>query len=74
MIPVVWFEGIAGLDKYSAQFAAEGLQGRSRYACCGLLNDMFDSYDCRHYSGWDGMPSVPEYAVIIIHGGHLRKK
>ena len=73
MTSVVWFEGIAGLDKYSAQFAAEGLQGRSRYACCGLLNDMFDSYDCRHYSGWDGMPSVPEYAVIIIHGGHLRK-
>lgn len=73
MIPVVWFEGIAGLDAYSAQFAKDvGLIGRSRYACTGLLNDMFDSYNCVHYSGWDGMPSVPEYAVIIIHGGHLR--
>ena len=73
-IPVVWFEGIAGLDKYSAQFASEGIQGRSRYACCGLLNDAFDSYGdlFTHYSGWDGMPKIPEYAVLIIHGGHLR--
>lgn len=74
MIPVVWFEGIAGLDKYSAQFATEGVQGRSRYACCGLLNDAFDSYGdlFKHFSGWDGMPRVPDYAIVIIHGGHLR--
>ena len=74
MIPVVWFEGIAGLDKYSAQFATEGIQGRSRYACCGILNLAFDSYGdlFTHYSGWDGMPQVPEYAVVVVHGGHLR--
>lgn len=74
-IPVCWFEGIAGLDKYSAQFAAEGIQGRSRYACTGLLNDAFDSYGdlFQHYSGWEGMPRpLPDYAVVIIHGGHLR--
>jgi glycosyltransferase involved in cell wall biosynthesis len=75
MIPVCWYEGIAGLDKYSAQFAAEGIQGRSRYACCGLLNDAFDSYGdtFQHFSGWDGMPRPrPDYAVVIVHGGHLR--
>lgn len=75
MIPVCWFEGIAGLDKYSAQFANEGIQGRSRYACCGLLNDAFDSYGSlfQHYSGWDGMPRpIANFAVVIIHGGHLR--
>lgn len=63
------------MDKYSAQFANEGVQGRSRYACCGILNDAFDSYGSlfQHYSGWDGMPRpLSDYAVVIIHGGHLR--
>lgn len=75
MIPVCWYEGIVGADSYSAQFSAEGIQGRSRYACTGLLNSAFDSYGdlFQHYSGWQGMPRpLPDYAVVILHGGHLR--
>lgn len=65
-IPVYWWEGIAGL------YAHEGVHGRSRYACCGLLNDMFDSYDCEHISGHIGLENKTGFAVVIIHGGHLR--
>jgi hypothetical protein len=66
MIPVCWYEGIFGL------YAHEGVHGRSRYACCGLLNDMFDSYQCEHYSGFSALPVGTKGAVLIIHGGHLR--
>jgi|SRR5579859_302645 len=65
-IPVCWYEGIAGL------YAHEGVHGRSRYACTGLLNDALDTYDCEHFSGWNSVPASAEYAVVIIHGGHLR--
>ena len=66
MISVCWYEGIAGL------YAHEGVHGRSRYACCGLLNDMFDSYNCEHFSGFESLPKSTKGAVIIVHGGHLR--
>ena len=66
MIPVSWYEGIFGL------YAHEGTHGRSRYACCGLLNDMFDSYECEHFSGFDAVPANAEGAVVVVHGGHLR--
>lgn len=65
-IPVYWWEGIAGL------YAHEGVHGRSRYACTGLLNDALDAYDCEHISGHIGLENRTDYAVVIIHGGHLR--
>lgn len=68
MIPVCWYEGIAGL------YAHEGVHGRSRYACCGLLNDMFDTYHCEHFSGFTAIPTNAEGAVIVVHGGHLRNQ
>lgn len=65
-IPVYWWEGIAGL------YAHEGRHGRSRYACCGLLNEMFDEYDCEHISGHVGLENKTDFAVVVLHGGHLR--
>ena len=64
-LPIYWWEGIAGL------YAHEGQFGRSRYACCGLLNSMLDTYDCIHHSGYDNLKNE-DFAVVIIHGGHLR--
>ena len=65
-IAVCWHEGIFGL------YSHEGVHGRSRYACCGLLNDAFDQYDCEHFSGFSALPANADGAVIIVHGGHLR--
>jgi glycosyltransferase involved in cell wall biosynthesis len=66
-IPIYWWEGIAGL------YSHEGKFGRSRYACCGLLNSMFDSYDCIHHSGYDNLKNE-DFAIVLIHGGHLRNQ
>lgn len=69
-VNVCWYEGIAGL------YAHEGTHGRSRYACCGLLNEMFDEHgipDNHHFSGWEALPKN-DGAVIVIHGGHLRNQ
>jgi hypothetical protein len=67
MIPVVWHEGIAGL------YAHEGVHGRSRYACCGLLNSAFDSYGIfEHFSGFGSLPKNAKGAIFIVHGGHER--
>lgn len=69
-INICWYEGIAGL------YAHEGVHGRSRYACCGLLNEMFDYHmipEKQHFSGWESLPK-DDGAVIMIHGGHLRSQ
>lgn len=42
--------------------------GRGRYNCTSMVNDMFDAYDCVHYGGWNKMPDV-EGAVVVVHGG-----
>jgi hypothetical protein len=53
MIPVIWH-------------AQE--EGRGRYNCTAMLNDMFDFFDCTHYGGAKQMPDV-EGAVVVVHGG-----
>lgn len=53
MIPVIW---------HSQE------DGRGRYNCTAMVNDLFDNYDCEHFPGWKTMPDV-DGAVIIVHGG-----
>jgi hypothetical protein len=42
--------------------------GRGRYNCTAMLNDMFDAYDVRHFGGLR-MPQLPDGAVVVVHGG-----
>lgn len=53
MIPVIWHSQS---------------DGRGRYNCTAMVNDLFDAYDCVHYPGWNKMPDV-DGAVVIVHGG-----
>lgn len=48
--------------------------GRGRYNCTAMLNDMLDKYDCAHHPAlrvdhvnWNG--AEPDGAVLIVHGG-----
>jgi hypothetical protein len=44
--------------------------GRGRYNCTAMLNDMFDKYDCDHIPAADiGYDGAHEGAVLIVHGG-----
>ena len=40
---------------------------RGCWNCVHMLNEMFDIYQCEHYSV---PPQVPTGAVIVIHGGN----
>lgn len=62
-IPVIWTEGPQG-----------GIHGRSGYACCTQLNQMFDLYNCQHWSGVDNYPEGLEGAVVVVHGGNERMR
>lgn len=60
MIPVVWYEGVMGLEK------------RSRYGIATLLNEAFDGANIQfhHQDTIDGV----NFGVIVLHGDHLRNK
>lgn len=62
-INVIWTEGPQG-----------GVHGRSGYACCTLLNTMFDQYSCTHWSGIDNYPDGLDGAVLVVHGGNERNR
>lgn len=61
-VPVVWYEGVSGLEK------------RSRYGIATLLNDAFDG--AREFEFWhqDTMSGVYDGAVVVLHGDHLRNR
>ena len=73
-IPIIWYEGVLGLEK------------RSRYADATLLNEAFDGtadYELLHStsaadimslvhcSGMADCPADATEAVVVIHGEHL---
>lgn len=43
--------------------------GRGRYNCTTMLNDVFDRYNCVHHAGRKYMPKGIEGGVVIVHGG-----
>lgn len=60
-IPVIWHEGVFGLDK------------RSRYGMSTLLNEMFDNtreFEFVHCNTMSELPQNAPEAVVIIHGEH----
>lgn len=61
-IPVIWYEGVLGLEK------------RSRYADATLLNESFDGVagvELLHCSGMKDCPDSATEAVVVVHGEHL---
>jgi hypothetical protein len=64
LINVIWHEGSESRN------AMEGMHGRNRYAATCMLNDMFDTYDCRHWIRfYDGLPNV-DGAVVVLQGAN----
>lgn len=58
-VPVVWYEGVNGLEK------------RSRYGIATLLNEAFDGardFNFRHQDTMSGVTA----GVIVLHGEHLK--
>ena len=61
-LPVIWYEGVLGLEK------------RSRYGVATLLNEAFDSVtdvELVHCSGMADCPADATEAVVVIHGEHV---
>lgn len=63
MIHVCWHEGADGFVRAT---------GRSRYSCCTMLNEMFDMYNCEHWSTFANMPKGIDGAVVMVQGGNER--
>jgi len=64
-MPVVWYEGVLGLEK------------RSRYGLASLLNESFDNtreFEFVHCSGWADLPVGSKEAIVVVHGEHLLAK
>lgn len=61
-IPVVWYEGVNGLEK------------RSRYGIATLLNEAFDGAREFEFNHQDTMSGAGDGAVVVIHGDHLRNR
>lgn len=43
---------------------------RGTWACCNMLNEMFDLYGCEHVTRYDRRPS--DGAIVVLHGGQLQ--
>jgi len=43
--------------------------GRGRFNCTAMLNDMLDLYPCEHHGGASKMPTGLDGAVVVVHGG-----
>lgn len=59
-VPVVWYEGVQGLEK------------RSRYGIATLLNEAFDGARDFEFLHQDTMSGAYNGAVVVLHGEHLR--